>query len=428
MGSKSRRRKAIPSAAKKVIVEPPAPAREEKKARQRYLRLAVKYVPLLVLALSMSFISSRTGLISEWQTTSLNLQMRLDVPSEESSVVIVDITHRDFDEIFQGQTRPLNPATLHRVVSAIAKGDPCVIGVDVDTSFPEFRNFSVTEDMENVIWSRETAEMPADVMQAVVPLDVLGGQAEYNDKSGIPFLIDDSKRIPRYYTHLIKTADGEAPAFGWAVLKEAMERNCDGIIFPEIVETSERFIIGYSRGAKGEGRMRIPSSNVLKFAEDPEWQNNNLIKNKIVLLGGTYLGEDQSDTPIGAMSGVEIIANVIESDLRGGVKPPGFISMSLLQVFDGILLVALFQIFSWRKAFLMSLPFIMILAFACSFFTYYSFSYWLFFAPIMVGVVFTELFVKVNDFFKKRYQREIKATYASLGGHVKGEPAPVVDE
>ena len=129
---------------------------------------------------------------------------------------------------------------------------------------------------------------------------------------------------------------------------------------------------------------------------------------------------------IGPMSGVEIIANVIESDLRGGVKTPGFVSMSLLQIFDGMLLVALFQIFSWRKAFLMSLPFIVLVALACSFFTYYSFSYWLFFAPIMVGVVFTELFVKVNDFFKKRYQREIRSTYEHLGGRVIQKAA--VDE
>lgn len=391
--------------------------------------LAVKYLPLLVLALFMSFISSRTGLISEWQTTSLNLQMRLDVPSEESSVVIIDITQRDFDDIFQGKTRPLNPTALQRVISAIAKGRPCVIGVDIDTSFPQFRDFAVSDEMANVVWARETAEMPADVTQAVVPLDVLGGQnPTYNEKSGIPFLIDDSKRIPRYYTHLIKTSEGNLPSFGWAVLKEGMNRNCEGITFPDIVETPERLIIGYSRGAEGEGRMRISASDILKFSEGPEWQDNNLIKNKIVLLGGTYLGEDQSDTPIGRMSGVEILANVIESDLRGGVKSPGFISLSLLQVFDGILLVTLFQIFSWRKAFFMSLPFILILAFACSFFTYYSFSYWLFFAPIMVGVVFTELFVKVNDYFKKRYQREIRATYKSFGGRVSTDAASDPDE
>src|SRR5215207_3961455 len=100
MGSKNKRRKTIPRKAKNVTVESPAPADEQKKDKRRYLRLAVKYLPLLVLALSMSFISSRTGLINEWQTTSLNLQMRLDAPSEESSVVIVDITQKDFDEIF----------------------------------------------------------------------------------------------------------------------------------------------------------------------------------------------------------------------------------------------------------------------------------------------------------------------------------------
>ncbi len=76
-------------------------------------------------------------------------------------------------------------------------------------------------------------------------------------------------------------------------------------------------IIKYSRGADGVGRTRIPAAHILKFAEN-NWQNNSLIKNKIVLIGGSYLEEDKSETPLGVMNGVEIHANVIESDLRGG--------------------------------------------------------------------------------------------------------------
>lgn len=146
-----------------------------------------------------------------------------------------------------------------------------------------------------------------------------------------------------------------------------------------------------------------------------------MIKDKIVLLGGTYLNEDKSDTPLGEMSGVETTANVIESELRGSMKPPSFLSMAFLQIFDGVLLIALFQIFPWRKAFILSLPFIVVLSLACSLFSYYSFSYWLFFAPVMIGVLLTEIIDKGKDYFKKRYKGKVEETYQELGGHLPSE-------
>lgn len=382
----------------------------------------LKALPLMFLALLVTFVSGRTGLINEWQTTSLNTQMRLDMPDGESDVVIVDISQQDFEQVFAGQTRPLNPDALQQVIAAIAKGQPCVIGVDIDTSFPQFKNFSVSEEMSNVVWARETAEIPENINEKAVPLQVLGGQnPEYNKKSGIPFLIDDAKKIPRFYRRLIKTTEGDLPSFAWAVFKEGRSRGCGAVNFPDLEETADQFIIGYSRGKHGAGRTKISASNVLKFSENPDWQTNNLIKNKIVLLGGTYLNEDKSDTPLGAMSGVEITANVIESELRGPIKPPSFLSMTFLQIFDGFLLIALFQVFSWRKAILFSLPFIVVLSLACSFFTYYSFSYWLFFAPVMIGVVLTELFDKGKDYFKKRYKGKIQETYQDFGGQLAKE-------
>ncbi len=399
-----------------------SPKEAEAEPKISWQRRVLKTLPLMLLALLVTFISSRTGLINEWQTISLNTQMRLDMPDKESDVVIVDITQQDFEQIFAGQTRPLNPDALERVIAAIAKGQPCVVGIDIDTSFPQFKNFKVSEAMSNVVWARETAEIPENINEKAVLLDVLGGQnPEYNKKSGVPFLIDDSIKVPRLYTRLIKTTEGDLPSFAWAIFKEGKSRNCAGLNFPDLEETADQFIIGYSRGKKGAGRTRISASNVLKFSENLDWQNNNLIKNKIVLLGGTYLNEDKSETPIGAMSGVEITANVIESELRGGVKPPSFLSMALLQIFDGVLLLAFFQIFSWRKMLLFSLPFILLLSLACSFFTYYSFSYWLFFAPVMLGVVLTELFDKGKDYFKKRYKSKIKETYQELGGQLPSE-------
>ena len=59
----------------------------------------------------------------------------------------------------------------------------------------------------------------------------------------------------------------------------------------------------------------------------------------------------------------------------------------------------------------------------------YSFSYWLFFAPVMIGVVLTELFDKGKDYFKKRYKGKITETYQELGGQLSKEnPRPASDD
>lgn len=374
----------------------------------------LKALPLMLLAVLFTVILNRAGLLHELETTLLDTQMRLDVPSKESDVVIVDITPEDFARVFQGQTRPLNPDSLRTLIDAVAKGQPCVIGVDIDTSFSQFSGFKLADEWPPLIWARETAEVPLDTEQKPIPLDVLGGQDKaLNSRSGIPFLIDDPGKTTRRYTRLIATTQGNQPSFAWAVYKEAKSRNCPGIAFPELVENTDPLLIRYSRGIEGAGRPRITATNIIRLAESGDWQNNNLVKGKIVLLGGSYLGDDKHDTPLGVMTGLEVMANVVESEFRGGgIKPPNWFTMALLLIFDGFLLIVLFQVFPVRRALLFSVPVIIVISLACSLVTYRSFSRWAFFAPIMVGVVLTELIDLVRD----RYKREIKTTYHELSG------------
>lgn len=406
--------------------------RAETKPKLSLWRRVLKAVPLTILALLLTFIFTHSELIKEWETISLDAQMRLDMPVEESDVVIVDITQQDFEQIFEGKTRPLDPNGLQRLIGAIVKGKPCVVGVDIDTSFQQFKeHFKVQDDWSNLVWARETKEIPEDVHQRPVPLDVLGGQSPaLNDRSGLPLLIDDAKKVTRLYSRLIETTREDAaennkvdlPSFPWAVFKEGKNRNCAGIEFPDLEETTEPLNIGYSRGKEGAGRTKISASNILKFSAEPNWHDNNLIKDKIVLVGGSYFAEDRHDTPLGSMNGVEVIANVIESDLRGGGrKVPGFLTIALLQMFGGVLLITLFQILRWRKALLLSLPIIILLSLACSFLTYYSFSHWVFFVPVMIGIALTELFEGVKDHIKERYRHEIAETNQELGGQPPGE-------
>lgn len=104
-------------------------------------------------------------------------------------------------------------------------------------------------------------------------------------------------------------------------------------------------------------------------------------------------------------SASEVIANVVETELRGGgIRPPNSLTMGLLLLFDGFLLIALFQL-PLRKALLLSLPIIALLSLACSLLTYGSFSRWALFAPVMIGVTLAELLDMVKDVYKDWIKR-----------------------
>jgi len=375
-------------------------------------RRLLRGVPFLLLMLLFVFVFNRAGLLSNLQTTILDTQMRLDAPLQKSPVVIVNINQQDFADFFNGQSRPLNPARLQELVTAISKGNPCVIGVDIDTSFSQFKekDFEVRSDWSNIVWVRETEDVPRSINEAPVPLNVLGGRPDFESHSGLALLIQDPSGITRRYKRLIETTSGPLPSFAWAVFQQS--RKCSGIVFPELPEkvNSKPLLIKYSR-PEGVGRDIFAASHIVHSAEDPNWPDNNLIKNKIVLIGGTYLGEDRHATPLGELSGVEINANVIETELRGGgSESPGFLPVALLSLFDGLLVIGLFHIFPWRQALLFSVPAIIVLSLLCSLLTFWSLAQWPLFALVMIGVMLAE----AVDSLKGHYGQNLKELYLRI--------------
>jgi hypothetical protein len=92
------------------------------------------------------------------------------------------------------------------------------------------------------------------------------------------------------------------------------------------------------------------------------------------------------------MVGVDVLANVVETELEGGgPKPIRKFAIYLLEFFDSFLIILLFQIFPFRKALLLSLALLIPIAIICSSISLGSpwrFSY---FAVLMVGVLIYEL-------------------------------------
>ena len=109
--------------------------------------------PAIVLAIVGTYILSRLGTLHGLERLALDAEMAAS-PHPSTSICLVEITDTDYDDIFGGRS-PLLPDKLHDLISAIALSKPAVIGVDIDTSHPQFRNFKIEPDWPPVIWERD---------------------------------------------------------------------------------------------------------------------------------------------------------------------------------------------------------------------------------------------------------------------------------
>lgn len=347
----------------------------------------------------------------------LNSNPYFNLPAEPSPVVIVDITDADYERIFNGKTRPLNPVILQNLIETISKGQPCLIGVDIDTHFPEYKeDFKIGSDW-NVIWAREPEEIPEEASQKLVLRDVLGrDDSELKKKAGVPLLLDDpGDKVTRFYTRQVETLDeGKFPTFVWAIYNYVRDgnENCSEINLARRnleATTAPRFI-NFSRGREGAGRKRIPASHVLQMA------NNDLLRGKIVILGGSYLGEDKHDTPLGMMSGVEILANAVETELKGGgAEPLSRFGLIVLLTFQGFLVISFFRLQEAENFVQGKTLFVLLIglgALTAAMFCYLAingnFSQLAYLVAVVLGVVFYETVDAIKDFLKKQTSDALK--------------------
>lgn len=391
----------------------------------------IKTLPVILLASLFAFIFTRSDLVVKLEKLTHQIRMQLNQAEDDSPVVIVEITQDSFEQDFKGQTRPLDPEILHRLISAVAKGQPCVIAVDIDTTFSQFKDFNIDRNWKPyTIWARTALIKKQGDDEKPLALDVLGSQdLELNTNSGLAYVIKDADDLTvRRYVRMIETFEGKMPSFAWTIYKKGEERQCSGINFPLLDEKEPPLFINYSRGPEEIKRTKVFASDILQSAESDDLANSELLKNKIVLIGGSYLGEDRHQTPLGEMLGVEIAANIIETELSGsGVKPLNWITNSLIAFFDGIILLGIFVFAETRKipfykAILISLASIIFLSFLCSLLLYHSFSYWMYFAPVMFGILIAEIYDKTKDYLKGDYKSKLNETISAITNKLKAKP------
>lgn len=337
----------------------------------------------------ITLVFGRAGLLRQLETTALDTQLRLHGASDtERNIVIVSVTDADYNELFKSKS-PLEPALLKSLLEAIALGKPKVIGVDIDTAAPQFQDLRSESNWPPIVWAR--AGIYSKVNQKFHLFSVLGGQTPA-PLSGLIMLKEDSDGALRRYSRNLPTEDGELPS-----LPSVLTNQFD----------SARAITGNSEDAlfiryTASPFQHIPARHLIEFAKSPSWPQNDLIRDKIVLLGGAYEASDEYDTPVGWMNGVDVLAYATETELQGGgLRPAPRLAIILLQIFDGFLLLLLFQRFRLRTAVVLSLVAVPVLSFICSLLAFRSVAFWAYFAPILIAVLGQQLYDHGKDYHKK---------------------------
>lgn len=264
----------------------------------------------------------------------LDVYMRIfdDLPERARQVVVVDISADDYAKYFHAQS-PLDPDVLGELIERIAKGSPRLVVVDIDTSAPRFMPMAALEWSAPVVWARDVRLMDKG---SVVPMRVLGGyEPRAIERSGLAVFYDDSEGgITRRYRRLIPTSqDPELPSLPWKAVMTCCEKQLPASVRPSTDSLTIRF-------TRDENRRQLPASAV--FANDFNWKGR--IQDKIVLVGGSY-DRDEHNTPLGSrMTGVNVLANVIETELSGGgLPPPRPLGLLLIGFIEGFVFVFLFK-------------------------------------------------------------------------------------
>ncbi|HVO56112.1 MAG TPA: CHASE2 domain-containing protein [Dongiaceae bacterium] len=358
-------------------------------------RRILRALPVLVLLIVLTWVFGHTGVLHKLETIVTDAEMRLNTVPEDSPVALVVIDDADYEKMFES-TSPLDPIQLKTLIEEIAKGEPAVIAVDIDTSAPGFHcGLRLDGQKTRIVWEREIREVPeeANGREQIDPVPILGGQEDLDtakNSSGIPLLLDDAEdRVTRRYRRSIKTSVGELPSFSSAIVAAYLDGKPDGLDHSK--DTSQDLVIRFAGERGGTQRLRFSATKVAELSQ--RWPTASPIRGKIVLLGGSYQGQDRHDTPVGQLVGVEVMANVVETELHGGGYPvPSRGVLFLLELFEAFVLILLFHVLRLRYALIVSVVLIPVMAAICSQLSYGNLHHLPQFTVIVAGLLVFELY------------------------------------
>lgn len=395
------------------------------------------------------------GMLKGFENASLDAFLRIHNRQKSQEIRIVEITETDYAKYF-GSKSPLDPGEVQRLIGAIARYRPRVIGVDLDTSSEAWQADSKrlvkSEDCQQdrpiesapcIVWA-EVPEIPTN--GEAPPLAALGSEQGNLSNAGIPvFPVESDGLVRRYYDRRLKVERSQDGEEGVSIQPSPCSLHDDPGCTPSFSRAiREAYLQSRERlGPEEEeavifnfygDRYRFPiiqAGDLLsrESAADSEaraYTRRYLFLGKIVLIGGSFKeARDEYLTPLGSMAGVELNALAIQSEMGGG----GIHEVQKRLEVAADVIVASFVIvafFAWprhpRRVFwiclLASLP--VTVAFSLLIFT--TSANWLSFMPIVLGVALHEA-IELADAAQESQQglAESEEEISKLGAELKRE-------
>lgn len=323
------------------------------------------------------------GMLSRFENWGTYFFMALQPLTEVKDITIIGITDEEYHskDLFEGKS-PLKAEVLERIIRRILLGEPTVLGVDLDTSDESFRKIT---DLPRsaVIWA-----VDAELDRKRNPIYV-GGAIGLPMQRSVPIGIilfpqDEDGVIRRYYRTF-----GDTDSFPWAIVRAYRNIKDTG---QQNVGESLRLNFSGDRFAfrDNDPRKMYTVRKLLTNSNLPGFRG--VFAHQVVLLGGYYPeARDRWPTSVGAMAGVDVNAQAIESELQGrGIRSMNELIMLVLELILGYALVVLRFSFQHRTTLITALA-IPVLALIGSFLAFRTLAMWANFVPVLTAVLLHEL-------------------------------------
>jgi CHASE2 domain-containing sensor protein len=397
---------------------------------QRLFALA----PLIFAVNLLSIAIVDLNLIRGPQADVLDAWLRLRRMSSHSDrVAIVTINDSEFQTLFGGKS-PLDPVVLRELIEAIAASGASVIGVDIRTAHPQFRSLFVNAGDSVIVWGRLARADRGSAARLYQLEDFVGGR---NDGlSGIAGALTDSDGTIRTYLREYPVKTGATRGLAYQIALECQRTSCapehlnlltskeDWAGRPRMIDFTGNATSSESDPAHSAGETNVGASAfdtfgagaVLRASRSPAWRRAELFKNKIVLLGGSYFeAGDEHETPLGTMSGAELTAQIVETELRdgGGSLIPTSTAMVAANTAVGIGLVIAYEEFGELLAVLVNIAVALLIPPLLSVVFFWSSAFW----PSFMAMPVAFLVSRMGDYQEsavKRLYREVRKAATQL--------------
>jgi CHASE2 domain-containing sensor protein len=266
-------------------------------------------VCLIVLTALLACLLARFESLFELESVVRNLAATVHHAREKdlARIVIVVITPGEYRDDFNS-TSPLDPNRLIEDLIGIARAHPRAVAIDIDTSHPDYLRHGEGQSSPAARLDTETSDWRQRFVWALpsyqkadrtfAPTAVLGqrpppGSALWKASGVTAFPIDSDGYVRTYLRQFI-TNQGRLNSLAYALARRTLPEPA----FDALQADDRKRLLGLW------GRQ-LPD-------EMPA------LRDKIVIVGGTYDIKDQYPTAQGKLFGVQIIADALQTEAEGG--------------------------------------------------------------------------------------------------------------